>query len=307
MREGNDIARPIESCPICGAGEIRPDFVGFCQRKRDGRDWPISRCDGCGTRLLNPQPTWEELAPYYDAHYVAYGPSPGPSSLDAEIAAARASGRHRHVEIRPGLRLLDVGCGGGSFLTVARALGAEVAGVEPSEHGVRTARAAGLDVFHGPLDAYLAGPGAERRFDLITANHVVEHHSSPVDLLSQMRRLLAPGGRVWFAVPNIESETALALKADWHSVDLPFHLYHFTPASAALAAEKAGLRVVRSSTYSFPHAAFASFRTIWRKRYFLPLRLSHRLPALRALAARRARQMDAAGAGEAILIEATAA
>lgn len=297
---------PLQRCPICGSDAIRPDFVGFCQRRRDGREWPISQCTGCGTRLLNPQPTWDELTPYYDAGYVAYGPAPGPSSQDAEIAAAKRSGRHRHVAIRPGLRVLDVGCGGGAFLVVARALGAEVAGVEPSEHGVRNARAAGLDVFHGPLDAYLAGPGAERRFDLITANHVVEHHASPVDLLAQMRRLLAPGGRVWFAVPNIESETARALKAHWHSVDLPFHLYHFTPASAQLAAEKAGLRVLQRSTYSFPHAAFQSFRTIWRRRLLLPLRISNRLPGLRGIAERRARRMDAAGEGEAILIEASA-
>lgn len=298
---------PIEICPICSARELQPDFVGFCQRQQDGRSWPVSRCVGCATRILNPQPSWDELAPYYNAQYVAYGPAPGPTSLDSEIAAAKSTGKYRHVEIQPGLRLLDVGCGGGAFLVVARALGAEVAGVEPSEHGVANARAAGLDVFHGPLDGYISGPGAGRRFDLITANHVVEHHSSPVDLLSQMRSLLAPGGRIWFAVPNIESETALALKAHWHSVDLPFHLYHFTPASATLAAEKAGLRVLQRSTYSFPHAAFESVRTIWRRRFLLPLRVSSRFPGLRSVSDRRARQMDRAGAGEAILIEAAAA
>jgi 2-polyprenyl-3-methyl-5-hydroxy-6-metoxy-1,4-benzoquinol methylase len=297
--------KTLDRCPLCGSTAIAPDFVARCVRRQDDRDWRVARCAGCTLGFLNPQPDWEELALYYGADYGPYTPDRSLSTFEADVAAARASGRHRHIRIAAGLRILDVGCGAGAFLKVAGALGAAAEGVEPSEHGVKAARAQGLRVFEGQLHDYLKSSDG-RRFDVVAASHVVEHHPSPVDVLRQMRSLLAPGGYVWFAVPNAGGETAEALKARWHSVDVPFHLMQFTPASATLAVERAGLKLRRQYTYSLPSAAFGSFCDIWRHRYFAPRKITQRVGVLTTLAATRARAMDERGAGEAIIVEATA-
>lgn len=296
----------LKHCPICGSASFAPDFVAYCTRRNDGRTWPISRCSECTVGFINPQPDWSELSAYYDATYDPYVTDHGVGSPDIEAIKA-AGGEFRHIIIRPGLRLLDIGCGGGAFLAVARALGAVVYGVEPSAHGAKMARSQALDVFHGQLHEFLESDERTRRFDAITMNHVIEHHPAPVEALKQAKSLLAPGGFIWFSAPNIQSTTARVLKHRWHSTDAPYHLMHFTPAAARIAVERAGLAPRRLYTYSLPSAAFASYADIWRYRYLAPRSLTLKLPMLRRLAGRRAAQMDAAGSGEAVIVEAVPA
>ncbi|WP_411818136.1 class I SAM-dependent methyltransferase [Hyphococcus sp. DH-69] len=255
---------------------------------------------------MNPQPGPDLLSQYYTDKYDPYEADHGLTELDAEIEAAKAKGEFRHIKITPGLRILDVGCGGGAFLRVAKALGAVVQGVEPSEFGVATARKSGIPVFHGQLDEYINSEGCEEQFDVVTSNHVVEHHPDPVRLLGEMRSLLAPSGYVWFGVPNADSRTARKLKKHWHANDLPYHLMQFTPSSAALAVEKAGMSIRRQYTTSLPTATMASLYDIWRYRYFIPRKVTQKLPFLRPLGVRVSKDMDAKGEGEAIIIEAVA-
>ena len=252
---------------------------------------------------MNPRPTREELSEYYDAAYDPYEADHG--LLADEVARAKESGEFRHIKIVPGMKILDVGCGGGAFLRTIRELGADVFGVEPSSFGVKTARNAGIPVFHGPLEAFAESdefPGAV--FDVITSNHVVEHHEDPVSLLRLMSSMLKPGGYVWFSVPNIQSRTARALKGKWHAVDVPYHLMQFSPESAALTVRKAGMNLKTLYTSSLPSATMASLYDIWRFKYFIPRKLTQNLPFLRALGAPYSRSMDSKNEGEAIIVEA---
>ncbi|NJK42698.1 MAG: class I SAM-dependent methyltransferase, partial [Aquincola sp.] len=240
------------------------------------------------------------MLPYYDAHYEPYENEHGVDGFAQTLGRARASGELRHVPIRPGLRLLDVGCGGGVFLRMARDLGASCVGVEPSEHGARVAAAAGLDVFHGTLTQFIERR-PQSRFDLITSNHVVEHHPDPIALLAEMKSLLSDSGTVWIAVPNGDCGSARVLTWRWHSTDLPYHLHHFSRNSLRVAVQRAGLALESMNTESMPHAVLSSLQSELRHTWKLPVRLTQRLP-LRGVARRRARAMDTALDGEAILV-----
>jgi SAM-dependent methyltransferase len=254
---------------------------------------------------LNPQPTWEELAPYYSAEYPAYRPSHGAADQDDDqlVEDARRRGEFRHVPIRPGSRLLDVGCGGGLFLRIMKRLGHEVQGIELSPIAAERARAAGLPVFLGPVEQFDAEhPG--RRYDLITVNHVLEHVPRPVATLEAMRHLLAHQGSIFIAVPNADCPFCRTLRDRWHSTDLPFHLMQFTPESLRGAGEQAGLVVRSLTTDSLPGGVAVSIRTRWRRRYGIPQRISRRLGLIdTVLAPWIARRLDARHRGEAILAE----
>ncbi len=132
----------------------------------------------------------------------------------------------------------DIGCRGGSFLRVAKRLGAIAQGIEPREYAARVAQSQGLDVWddRGKL---LNGRGLKSS----RQNHVVEHVPDPVETLRAIRRLLAPREVIWIAVPNAASPICRALEGRWYSCDLPYHLMQFTPASVARAGRGVGLSV----------------------------------------------------------------
>jgi SAM-dependent methyltransferase len=52
------------------------------------------------------------------------------------------------------------------------------------------------------LDLDGLGPLGERRFDVVIASHVIEHLAAPIAALREMRRVLAPGGRLVLVVPD---------------------------------------------------------------------------------------------------------
>ena len=294
--------KPLTNCPACGSPRIDHAYVGRTGNARDFVVWRIDGCGECCHEFMNPQPSWEELEPYYSTDYDCYQTSSAAEGDDDEVVAkARKTGVFRHVPIKPGDRVLDVGCGGGYFLRVVNQLGAEAEGVEPSGFATDVARHTGLPIFQGSLEEYVARH-SEKRFDVITSNHVLEHTPEPMTTLSAMRDLLAPNGFIWIAVPNAACAASRTLRDRWHSTDLPRHLMHFNPESLKRAAERAGLVVQSMSTYSLPKATAASIRTELRTRFAIPIRVSEKIGLIDTyFAPRRACRLDELGRGEAIL------
>lgn len=155
-------------------------------------------------------------------------------------------------------RLLDVGCGGGSFAAaIKRDLGAEVWGVEPHAPAA-TAAAPHLDrVINGPFDAAARLP--EGYFDVVSFNDSLEHFPDPAPPLALARRLLRPGGSVVASIPNvryIDNVRHLLIDQDWEYTDEGIldrtHLRFFTRKSMLRTFTEAGYRV-RSIDGINPH------------------------------------------------------
>jgi SAM-dependent methyltransferase len=121
--------------------------------------------------------------------------------LDATRAEAQArrdpATAFRSLGLRPGLRVLDVGCGTGDHLRLLAPLVApgEAVGVDLSatliEHARRGGTGVGLSFQVG--DAYDL-PFADGSFDRVVANQVLLHLADPWPAVAEMRRVLAPGG-----------------------------------------------------------------------------------------------------------------
>ncbi|MFA0754087.1 MAG: hypothetical protein IMHGJWDQ_001870 [Candidatus Fervidibacter sp.] len=129
-------------------------------------------------------------------------------------------------------RLLDIGCGNGSYLAMMKRLGWEVVGTEidPKAADIATS-SLGIFVHVGDLkDA----PFEHASFDVITMSHVIEHVADPIDFLRTAARFLKPGGEMIVVTPNLSSLGSRIFGADWYCLDPPRHLYLFTPASVRL-------------------------------------------------------------------------
>jgi SAM-dependent methyltransferase len=85
---------------------------------------------------------------------------------------------------------------------------------------------------------------SEDEFDLAFANHVAEHVPDPVALLSELVRVLRPGGTALVAVPNAESLLARTFGAGWSEHDPSRHLQFFGPMALRSALERAGFNRV---------------------------------------------------------------
>jgi len=106
------------------------------------------------------------------------------------------------AEVRPGDRALDIGCGAGDFTAAMADAGAHAIGVEVAQAAVERARARhpGLEFRLVPIEGPL--PLEDSSFDLVWASEVIEHVDDTARWLSEVRRVLAPGGRLLVTTPS---------------------------------------------------------------------------------------------------------
>ncbi len=121
-------------------------------------------------------------------------------------------------------RLLDIGCGNGSFLDLAKNAGWEVEGVDPDPVSVDLAIKRGLNVRPGGIEAFADMPES---FDVITMSHVIEHVHDPYTTLQWAYHLLKPGGFLWLSTPNIRSFGHEYYGYNWRGLEPPRHLVLF--------------------------------------------------------------------------------
>jgi 2-polyprenyl-6-hydroxyphenyl methylase/3-demethylubiquinone-9 3-methyltransferase len=105
-----------------------------------------------------------------------------------------------------GLRLLDIGCGGGLLSEPMTRLGFAVTGVDASARNIGTARAhaeaQGLAIDYRCATAESLLDASERPFDLVLNMEVIEHVAEPGAYLRDTARLVAPGGSMVVATLN---------------------------------------------------------------------------------------------------------
>jgi SAM-dependent methyltransferase len=121
---------------------------------------------------------------------------------------------------------LEIGCGDGHLLAALQALGWRVLGIERSADAAMEAQRRGVGAcVADPTNLGL--PAASS--DLVIFWHVLEHLDDPHGALREARRLLRDGGRLVVAAPNLASWQARLLGSRWYHLDVPRHLFHFTP------------------------------------------------------------------------------
>ena len=177
-----------------------------------------------------------------------------PLRLDyiADQIAAEFGRDRRGLRPFDGLRVLDIGCGGGLVSEPMARLGAEVVGADATEVNIGVARAhadqQGLEIDYRATTAEALADAAEV-FDVVLALEIVEHVADPAAFVATCQRLVRPGGLVIVSTLNRTARSfgAAILGAEWIMRWLPRGTHDWarfiTPDELAAKAERAGLVV----------------------------------------------------------------
>ena len=244
-----------EPCLVCGGTTALRKFA------IEGVSEQLVECESCGLGSLFPMPSPARIQSFYPPEYYGTPTAKFVPLVEAGVrAGARARVRSLLSGVHPESHVLDIGCGRGVMLRAVLDLGYTAHGVEISEEA-----AAGVDpradVRIAP-DLYEAGYETNS-MDAVIMWHVLEHLPQPGQTIAEIRRILRPGGRLILAVPNYDSWQSRWAGADWFHLDLPRHLYHFTPDTLTLLLRRHGF-----ANQSFNHFAALQNPFGWLQSFF---------------------------------------
>lgn len=165
--------------------------------------------------------------------------------------------RYRHILRilcrQPVSRVLDIGCGTGTFLTM---LPPEIErfGIEPSAAAADLARAKGVRIVR--YDD-LAGPELQNTFDVVTAIDVVEHATDLREFRRQLTTALRPGGTAILLTGDAGSRSARFLGRYWYYLNYAEHITIFSSRSMRtwLQPDFHGIKLMKTS--------HKSLRQVW--------------------------------------------
>ncbi len=236
MSELSERIRANQPCPI--TGEFEAEVVAT--RSRDGEPLRNVMSVASGLVYVDPRPI-EDLAKFYREEYrLSYKKTFVPKPQHILRAGRVALGRFRRTSglIKPGMRCLDIGAGGGEWVYLLQNRGCDAHGIEPNAgYGSFAKDQYGVEVF---LGMYQDSEFEHGSFDLISLFHVLEHLSDPVEDLRRMGKFLKNGGHLLIEVPNIFSSRD-RMGNKWHAG----HLFGFDGLTLEAVAAKAGFKLAR--------------------------------------------------------------
>ncbi|MHB9053010.1 MAG: class I SAM-dependent methyltransferase [Thermoleophilia bacterium] len=255
------IETEMAACPICGEQDFSPVLTAESMDHLASMPFTVVSCNSCGLMMTNPRPTADAIGEFYESGFYEQGESLIKRSLINPVMKGFHELRLRQVTQRmTGGKILDVGCGKGKFLQVAARHGWEAWGIEPSHRSLSFVQdKSGMKIIGGRFeDADLP----DGYFDVVTMWHTLEHFYHPDDTLKKVRRKLRDGGLLVVRVPNGASWDFSMGRAKWFHLDVPRHLYHFSPDSLRKLIGQAGFRVVSISTSSLEDNPIGTLQTV---------------------------------------------
>jgi SAM-dependent methyltransferase len=232
-------------CPLCFS-----DRISFYLKSTDHllskEEFDIFKCQACGFVFTREYPDEKSIAGYYESDDYISHDDRAKGFLNQVYLLARdimLRRKKRIVGNEAGIKtgkILDIGCGTGYFAGTMKKAGWDVTGIEPN----RKARDFGSEHFAfriiGP-ERISELPSAS--FDCITMWHVLEHFHDPFNYAAEIKRLLKAGGVCICALPNCSSFDAEHYMEEWAAYDVPRHLWHFTPDTFRIFAEKTEFQI----------------------------------------------------------------
>lgn len=268
----------VESCPVCGAKARTllhsglTDRVFFCAPG----EWTLYSCNQCHSAYLDPRPTAESIGLAYKNYFTHTEEKE--KKMDSSLKRLKRGIRNGYLNkkydtnLQPSIafgrwltpllpqkrtlneiyrnlpprfnhgKLIDIGCGNGTFLKKVMQLGWEAWGTDFDKEAIEIAKRTGANIVAGNANS---NELPSNYFDYVTMSHIIEHLHDPLSELKGVHRILKSGGTLWLATPNINSLTYQAFGANYRGLEPPRHLILFNQDSIKTLLEKSGFTKIK--------------------------------------------------------------
>lgn len=227
-----------------------------------GQHYDIYKCSSCSVCYTFPFPSTELLTSIYSGKYWLRGKKANsPGNLTGVVQSfnrARLAAMVRPLakRLKPGDRILEVGCGSGQLAIYLRQSGFDVEVTDISE-GILSeiAKHHNIHGYCGDLNE-ISFDGA--LYNSVIFNNVLEHLEDPENNLKIASKILKQDGLIFIEVPNIDSFQFKLFRQKWFPLQLPQHLFHFSPDSLQIITQNTDLEKIWLSTFS-PRVSAAGY------------------------------------------------
>lgn len=270
-----DDLESVDVCPVCKSASrcLKHKAVQDWTFGSAPGLWSYWACNDCDSLYLKPRPTSSSIGRAYTSYYT-HRPVP----VDMGLRGLKLRWKNERLSLRlaqnilPRLnlpnwlhswakrkaqrmalsfgleilaslsvgRFMDVGCGSGTVVALARQMGWDAEGLEFDSEAVTVARQAGLTILEGGYELLFERPES---FDVLLCSHVIEHVHDPLDMLKAMHAALRPGGILLLSTPNAQSDVHRRFGPYWRGLEAPRHLMLFNEFALINLMKEAGFEV----------------------------------------------------------------
>lgn len=221
-------------CAVCGDKNHIPIFKKY--------DFTLVQCLRCGLVQV------ENLSATFDIKHYDYYRTRMQLS-DEELYEPVTAARYvqlliRFERYRKNNTLLDIGCGEGHFLSVAKKMGWHARGIEKAPYAIEICKRFNIDVRCPDLiEADFPG----NSYDIVTMSEVLEHLTQPREYLCKVNDILRTGGVLRITTPNFNCIARFLLQDKWSLIHAE-HLFYFTPKTIAAIIKRCNFKLLELRT-----------------------------------------------------------
>lgn len=242
----------INTCPICNSNhyivitQLKDYELNTCSNS-----WRVNQCNNCSVWWLNPRPDLSELDIIYPSTYYAYNfkKKIGRLIYSAKILLDRIKlnkiFEHHPHKVK---KYLDIGCGDGRYLKLAeknKLIKKNIFGLEINQAQTKFLSDLGYNIKIGSVEN-IDKIINNKKFDLVTMFHVIEHISNVKETLLKLKFILNNDGLLVFETPNYDSLDCKLFKHHyWGGYHCPRHWTIFDPISIERTLKSAGYEIIK--------------------------------------------------------------
>ncbi len=232
-------------CNLCNNPQSISDTLDYVQvpcniREFGHENFTVWRCENCGS--LHSKEVVD-----LDRYYKNYPGQNQQLDLFTKIALRNRLAILTRLGLKKHYSILDYGCGKGLFVDYLKSKNFQISGYDPY------------------YEMYAQKTTLQNRFDVLTAEQVIEHVLEPYEMLKRCKDLLEENGLLFIGSPNASEINLTQIEYYVHDLHQPFHRHILSESALVDLCEKAGFKHLKTlkRVYNDTWFPFLNVRFMW--------------------------------------------